>query len=450
MRVIQNNRKYLIACIAIALVLCVAQIMANSMLVTGCLALYMVLVCWCCSNSLTLPILLFFLPWSPLLRLNPNSYSFYTFGIVLICLISIVKKRFLFRNYQLKAGFLLLFLSLLSKLLDGSELAFDYIAFMMMVFLFPVVREESRKKKYDFYQLVIFLSLGVVIASLCAMEFADYANIRRFIRVDSYLTIVRRSGFYGDANFYTAHILAALGGALPLTLQETKRKKIVFLGINIFVLMYCGFLSGSKSFVLVSAMLLLMWVFSVLKMRGRGGLKIVLLACFLWGLVYIATSAMFSSLIDVLVARFATTRDLNSFTTGRIRLWNSYFNAIVSDVKVFFLGRGFTNIKINDRASHSTLIQIFYQFGLIGSPVLVYWIFSFYRNSRHKQKKHKPIEMGQLMVFVGVFVPWLAIDILFFDEFFLFQWFVLVALEQSFGLVNPEMVPRKTKFRLKR
>ena len=163
--------------------------------------------------------------------------------------------------------------------------------------------------------------------------------------------------------------------------------------VVVLFLLYCGFLSGSKSFVLVSAMLLLMWVFSVLKMRGRGGLKIVLLACFLWGMVYIATSAMFSSLIDVLVTRFATTRDLNSFTTGRIRLWNSYFNAIVSDVKVFFLGRGFTNIKINDRASHSTLIQIFYQFGLIGSPVLVYWIFSFYRNSRHKQKKHKPIMM---------------------------------------------------------
>ena len=35
------------------------------------------------------------------------------------------------------------------------------------------------------------------------------------------------------------------------------------------------------------------------------------------------------------------------------------------------------------------------------------------------------------MVFVGIFVPWLALDSLFFDEFFLFQWYMIAALEQS-------------------
>ncbi len=428
MKEIPIHKKYLTACIVLALMLCLAQIMGNTLLILGCLGLYLILAAWCCSCDFTLPILLFFLPWSPLLKMEPTGHSFYTFAMVLICLISIVKKRFYFRNYQLKAGILMLFVTLFSKMLDGNFLAFDYIAFIMMIILFPGVKEEWQERKYDFYQIVCFFALGIIIASLCALVFAEFANIQKYIKVDAYLTIIRRSGFYKDSNFYTAQIMAALGGVLALLLQEKKKGHLAFLGMIAIFLLYCGFLSGSKSFVLVAAAVLLLWIVAILKMRGKAGLKMVLLMSLLLAVIFIATSTLFSSLITVLLTRFASTKDLNSFTTGRVELWKGYIMEILGNAKVFFLGKGFTNVKLNGRGSHNTIIQIFYQFGILGISVLIYWIVCFFREARQTQRKREKKDLKAVIVFIGSFAPWLAIDALFFDEFFLLQWYMLVAL----------------------
>lgn len=423
---IAPNKKYLFSSITIALILCFAHVVGNRMLILACLASYMALVALCCSYDFTLPILLFFLPWSPILRLEPSSYSFYTFGLVLICLISVIKKRFFLKRYQITAGILLIFVTLLSRLMEGNSLTFYYFAFMMMIVFFPSVCEEERKQKYDFYQVAVFFSMGVVLSSMSALFCAQYANIQRFIRVDTYLTILRRSGFYGDANFYAAQILAALGGTLSLSLGENKKNQIILLGIMSILLVYCGLLSGSKSFVLVAAVILIMWIIAILRMSGRTGLKISLLLFFGVTGVFIATSVLFSSLLEVVMTRFSFSTDLDSFTTGRTELWKSYIGVLFENPKTFFLGKGITDIKVNAKASHSTIIQIFYQLGLVGAPVMIYWIISFYRQSTRKRKH--AIGLTDLIVIIGAFMPWLAIDALLFDEFFLFQWFVLSSL----------------------
>lgn len=413
-------------------------------MILACLVSYLVLVAWCCSNDFTLPVLLFFLPWSPILRLSPDNYSFYTFGLVIVCILSIFKRGGAFRAYQIKAGLLVLIISLFSKLLDGSSLSFDYVAFLMMLILFPSVKEESVEQKYNFHQSVVFFSLGIIISALCAMYFADYANIRKFVRVDSYLTIIRRCGFYGDPNFYVAHILAALGGVLSLVLRCAKKANVVFFGVIAVLLLYCGFLSGSKSFALVSAIIVFLWIIAILKLRGRAGLKIALLACSAWACIYIASSLVFSNLIDVIVTRFLFSRDLDSFTTGRISLWKNYINEIFGNIKVFFLGRGITDIKINGRASHNTIIQIFYQFGLLGSFAIIYWINCFFQSVPKVNGRSIHFNLNMLMVIVGSVVPWLAIDALFFDEFFLLQMYMYLAIFE-FGQCEYQRIFPNTK-----
>lgn len=444
------NKKQIFICIALPLFLCLAQILGNTMLILACLVSYLAVLAWGCWNHQALLILMFFLPWSPLMRLSPTSYSFYTFGMVLSCCISMVRNNLKLKKYAVITGILLLVTTLLSKLLSGSTLQFDYIAFIMMIVLFPVVKEEKDKREYDFYQIVLYFSLGVVIASLCALYFSGYYNIRRFIRVDEYQTIIRRSGFYGDANFYVAQILAALGGALSLTLQEKKRSKVVILVVVVLFLLYCGFLSGSKSFALVSALILLLWIIATLRLRGRLGLKIVLLSCFFCAVVFIASSTMFGGLIEVIAERFSRADDFDSFTTGRLGLWDSYLDDIFSDFKVFFLGQGFTNIKVNGKASHSTVIQILYQFGLLGAPVLAYWIGNFFRIDTRTENTTKKFGLNQLMIIVGAFVPWLALDILFFDEFFLFQWYVLAAMTEFEERDPMQKSFRRLRLRLKK
>lgn len=424
------NKKLMLTCIALSLILCMGQIMGSTIIVLACLGIYLLVLAKTCINNQTFSMLLFFLPWSPLMRLGPDSYSFYTFGLVLCCVISVIRNNLKLKKYAVISGLLLAITTLLSKLRDGSGLSFDYIAFLMMIVLFPVIQEEGAASQNDFYQIVIFLSLGTIVASLCALNFAGYANIQKYIRIAEYQTIIRRCGFYGDANFYVAQILAALSGAMSLILQEKKLTKVIVLMTMVSLLVYCGFLSGSKSFVLTAAAILLIWIVAILKKRGQAGLKFVVLSCFVGLAAYIATSELFSGLIEVIATRFSRSSDFNSFTTGRANIWKSYIDEMFSELKVLFLGKGFSNVKIGERGSHNSIIQLFYQFGLVGVPVIVYWIVSFYRSSLRKLRNRKLFGLNQLMVFVGTFVPWVAIDILFFDEFFLFQWYMLASLEQ--------------------
>lgn len=442
---VSGKRIYLYLSIALALALCGAHVAGSNALVLPCLAAFLALVGWCCTKNYTLPILLFFLPWSPILRTGPDSFSFFTFGQVLVCAISVLKKQFRFKRYHIVCAVVLMVLTLVSKLVDGSSLSFDYFAFIMLILLFPVVKEEWTQKQYDFYRIVTGFSLGIIIAALSAMFFANAPSISRFIKVDSYLTIIRRCGFYGDANFYTAQITAAMSGCFALLLKEEKKSRVAFLSLLLVLMIYCGFLSGSKSFVLVTACIMLLWLISFIRMRGKVALKIILFTGLALLTVYIVTSAVFKGLLDVIILRFSSSDDLDSFTTGRIELWQTYILEIFKNIKVFFFGKGFTNIKLNDRGSHSTVIQCLYQFGLVGMAVLLFWVVCFYRDTSHQHLRIKRLTLNLTMVLVGVILPWLAIDILFFDEFFLLQWYLFIAMQQPQlrGYTSPE--PRRIK-----
>lgn len=416
-------------CIVLALALCATQVSGNTFAVLFCCVAYMGFIFMGCVHNFTLPIALFFLPWSPILRASPDSFSFYTVGLVMLGALNVVKNWNHFVRYQLVAGIFLVLITLFSKLVDGSYLAMDYLCFMLMIVVFPVFKLENAAKKYDFFGAVVFLAAGVVISALCAQQFASYGNIARYIRVHTFSTVIRRCGFYGDSNFYAAQITAALSGCLVMLLKVRSRGSSVALGFLVLMLLYCGFLSGSKSYILILCVLAFLWVIGLLKMRGRFGQKTMLIVFGVMATVYIATSSLFGGLIDVVLTRFSYASDLDSFTTGRTELWKAYFDEIINDWKTLFLGKGFTNVKVNGRASHNTIIQMIFQFGIIGTPVLVGWIVNFWRNINISEHTKKMSEIGALILIVGTFLPWIAIDALFFDEFFLFQWYCFMGIQ---------------------
>ena len=245
------DKRYLGGSILLALVLCAVHITGNKVAILAVMLMFMAFLAIACLNNYTLPLLLFFLPWSSILRLDVTSYSFFTFGIVMISFLSMVKKNFSFKNMYLAFGMAILAVTLTAKLLRGHFFEMDYIAFIMLIFVFPVIKEEYKGKKYDFFTLAIFLSIGAIIAALCAKQLMYSPNIRRFITVHSYLNITRMTGFYEDPNFYVAQITAAMGGCFYLLLREKKKTRTMLLAALNITLLYCGVLSGSKSFVVV-------------------------------------------------------------------------------------------------------------------------------------------------------------------------------------------------------
>lgn len=414
------------ACLLIVLMLCLAQIYAVSALIAATLAAFLILTAWSCGENLVLPVLLFFLPWSPLLKLTFGGISFFTIGLLLTCTIYFFRCQGTLSLYQVMLTALLAVLSLAAKLIQGNGFANSYIFFFAMLLLFPCVTKGS-DQVLSLWTLTIFFACGIITAAISAQQIARLPNISRFIKVDSYLTITRLSGYYRDPNFYSAHITSCLAGIQILLSREKTRIRQLVLAVLAVLLIYCGLLSASKTFVVVSACLFFIWIPILMEHRSFGSSRVRVLVGILCAGFIVFTSNSFRELLRIMDTRFAYAANVSQLTTGRTEIWRSYIHELSHNLPLALLGEGFTAVTLNTKASHNTLLQGIFQFGLLGFPVLCVWLV---KTLRHVFVKIDPRRIQWkfiLLTAVGTSLPWMGLDILFFDEFFLLPVYAALA-----------------------
>lgn len=415
-------RPMLVGCIVLALSVCFAQIIGNSMIILTVLVFFLGLVVLSNAADLSLPVLLFFLPWSPLLKLYQGGISFFTIGLFICCVGALIKNHFIVRRYQVILPFILLIITLVAKFFRGNSMSNSYVFFFAMLVLFPCITSEVVKKT-DLWTLTMFFSLGIMVSALSAQHVATYPNISKFIKVDSYLSITRLSGYYGDPNFYSAHITACAAGIQLLLVSEQKKARRIYLIIAEIILIYCGLLSASKSFVVVFAIMFMLWIPIILEKRERGTGRVQMIVGILCAAIIILSLSGFQELFRILDDRFAYASNMSQITTGRTDLWIRYTRVFLHDPLLTLFGEGFSNVNIGGRASHNTLIQGIYQFGIVGFPLLLIWLRTTMNTVFSGMEKKIPWK-NLALIYAGVMLPWLGLDILFFDEFFLLSLYV--------------------------
>ena len=418
--------KMLFLCSALSVLLCFAQIMNSAPIIMGCLALFLLLTFAACIQNYALPVLLFFLPWTELLKLSPKSFSFYTIALLLVEGVWVLKNRFRFKTYYIGITLLLLLSTLLAKIIAGYTLEKSYLVFLIMIASYPMI--EFAERTYTFEHLCMYFSTGIIIAALTAQKFAAYPNIQQYIRVDSYLNITRRCGYYGDPNFYVAQITAALAGCMVLLSRKKKLSPALMLLVGF--LTYCGFLSGSKSFMLLLVALMFLWIMDIMVSRGVTVKKVALLLVLMIFIVCVVQSPIFQSKIQVILTRFSWADNASSFTTGRTEIWKKYITDICNTPRLLFLGQGFTDIINGPKASHNTIIQMVYQFGLFGSVLLIVWMVGLCREIIDGKHLQDGVLGCLAILLMGALLPWMAIDILFFDELFLISTYTLLGVDE--------------------
>ncbi|MBE6573329.1 MAG: hypothetical protein E7652_02930 [Ruminococcaceae bacterium] len=428
---ISKKYKYCIVfCCAIVMLLCMGHITGNTVVLAGCFVFFAIIALYAVLNGLSVPVLLFFLPWSPLMKFAPGQTSLYTIAFFAVCLLAFINNYNRLRlNYV--AFVVLLFVSTgISKFINGYYIDKSYILFFIFLFMFPALLFEL-DGKYDYYVLTIIFSLGIITAAFASKQFANYGSIAKFIDVYVWeqMGITRYSGFYGDSNFYSAHITVALSGIMLMLLKRLTQKRFIVLIITAVLLLYSGLLSASKTFTLIAIIMALFWVALVLFLKNKVSYKLLLISALLIAVGVVLYSGVFADVLDVIVRRFNQGNDAQTLTTGRTKLWKSYFSVLMNDFKVLFIGQGFTNINVAGRASHNTLIQSVYQFGIVGLVFFIFWIISvFSLNSKQiNLKRVNPIMMGILVL--GCFGLWLSLDLLFFDELFLIMYYFVFSLK---------------------
>lgn len=284
------------------------------------------------------------------------------------------------------------------------------------------LRGKGASRRSQFFETDPVFACGIIVAALSARQIAAYPNISQYIKVDSYLKITRLSGYYRDPNFYCAHITACLAGVQLLMSRERRRsRQIVWIGV-MMVLVYCGLLSASKSFVVVLACLFLVWV-PVLLTGGHVKRGIAILAGVACAAAVMLLSAAVQDLLRMVMSRFSYAANVSDLTTHRSEIWRMYLHDISHDPVLMLLGSGFTSVTLGTKASHNTIIQGAFQFGLIGLPVLCAWLVMTLKRTSGRSGCRKN---AFLLMCVGVVLPWMALDILFFDEFFLLPVYAVI------------------------
>jgi O-antigen ligase len=97
----------------------------------------------------------------------------------------------------------------------------------------------------------------------------------------------------------------------------------------------------------------------------------------------------------------------------------NYFRHFSDNPSVFFFGNGYTSVLVNEKAAHNTLIQLIFQFGIVGLSSYVVWLAFLVKKFFNRIFFKINDFMSVLILLIGCIGPWLALDMLFLDEFFL-------------------------------
>lgn len=423
-------------CLLACLLLVLAQTVGNGFLLLLVLIGCLLLAALACRQGLAIPVLLFFLPWSPLMKLAPGRISFYTIGLLICCALALAQDGMRLTVRQVVLAASLMALTLTAKILQTGSITNDYLMFVFMLLLFPCVA-RSCPRATSFRCATMFFAGGIFSAAILARLVAHYPNISRYIIVESYLTVTRLSGFYGDPNFYSAHVTACLAGVLVLLSRETEKRRQILLAAVSVALLYCGLLSASKTFVLTVACLFLFWLPILLERGNYGSARTRLLFGVLCAVAFVLVSPAFRQVLQIIGARFTEGEGLAGLTTNRTTLWLQYLTAFVHDIPLTLFGAGYTSVNLFRKASHNTLIQAVYQFGILGIPLLLVWMWNMLADMFPGTDKPLAGWKYTVLLCVGSFLPWMALDILQYDEFFLLPVYVLLGVAHVAGWDTP-------------
>ena len=392
-----------------------AQALRADAALAATLALFLLLSADSAIRGWSLSCLLFFLPWSPLLKLTPDGHSAYTLALILACAVRFGQSAFQLRTKCLFFALPLLALALLACLVGRYAPDATLCIFFLMLVFSPLLAKEARESG-GFARMTVFFTVGIVAAALGARCLEGLPALEEYIVLNREGALIRRSGFYGDPNFYAAQISAAFAGALLLAEKDKG-----WFALLLPPLLFCGMLSLSKSFVLTLALVLLLWAVSPAFRPVRWKRRLALAA--LLGVPLILF--LINDGADALRQRFAA-GGLQDFTTGRSAYWRDYVRAIFSDPRLLLLGRGLNPENLRGWGSHSTPLQAIYQFGLPGGVLLASWLASLYGEVPGPRRADR--RWPGVVFLVGAFLPWLALDLLFFDDFFLVAIYACVGL----------------------
>lgn len=240
----------------------------------------------------------------------------------------------------------------------------DTICWLALIYLLIV-----NKKEINFKLVFNFFVWGVLISCLIGLLYNQipylYNNIINY-KINGYKRF--SALLYNPNHLYNFAIVAI---SIIFVNVIVKRFSIGYLAYTI-PLSTIGFSTISKTFLIcIIAFLCTIFLAAIIKPTKY---KLIVFAstltCVLIGalIVFGHTTSLFSRLDVADNSSITSAGQVNELLTGRVDLWKVYINKYLSSAKSIILGNGlFSCQTLSVGGCHSSIIQILYDFGLIGA-----------------------------------------------------------------------------------
>lgn len=374
----------------------------------------------------------FFIPLARIMKFSPDSMTVLGIAVILSLCVMLIYNKLRFGGAELLIGAVLVLLLLVKNLIGAFGFPFSYIRIILLLVLLPQCIDyyKSGRDNFNLPATAVMAFAGVCTAALIAAIWADSPQLARYIATEDIyyvgVTIFNRfCGLSSDPNYFSSLVLFAAALQL-ICFINTKRSVYMLCAV---LLSAIGALTLSKMFFLLIAFVWCVSIIMVLldkrtieRKRSQKG-KVLFISSL--GLVAFAVYFVQSGNFDVVASRFGGT-GASSITTGRSDIWMAYLSSFFSSIKTMLLGAATNAETVGFHVTHNTLIQILWKLGSIGAAAIFAWCIALYvrvknRTASTRSKANK----GTAILLFAYLLPMMALDKLFFDEFY---WYYAVYL----------------------
>lgn len=364
-------------------------------------------------------LLFFILPFAQVFKISANTTSLYTI-LEFIMVIKLFKT-----NPNLKKKFIycvicfvlyVICVSLIADHFDALKILKLFMGLSLLYFFIDTYRESS------LFDITNSMSLGMIISSTIGMFKTSIPGLAKMyndfnLQYINGLRVTRFSGTFTDPNYYSVAIVINLGLIICcLTVMNKFNLKYTIIGI---VLMLLGFLTYSKSYLLMLIFLVLI-VMKLLINNKKVIVSLLMISLIL--LIFVTGIYQKIPIIQSILSRFENSNNIDSLTTGRYEIWKNYISYIKNNNRVFWIGDGIGAPYIIG-ATHNMYIEIWYYIGLIG---IVYYFFSIKGILFHKKiNKSKLINFFMLVSVLMMYIFLAGFTAFEFPFYMMVSWIII-------------------------
>lgn len=339
-------------------------------------------------------------------------FKFSVDGISVFTLLELLAiSKILLKKRSIELRFFILWVLYVAYLMIGMGDAYtDLIKTAMMpLMLYSIVYQMNYSKLRT---AATCYTLGVLVSSVLGLLRNAIPNLKEFIFYKSvnlsysagsgFETSLRFSGLLADPNYYSIHLILVMSISVIMYLRK-ELKPILFISIYVAILLF-GAMTGSKSFLLMAAIVTMIFVFSLIKERQFSRFLVISI------LILVLLIMMYAGRIDVFSVVVQRIMNVNTgfsqtgMTTGRIDLWEIYGNMFSDNYIKFLVGNGIGVGHSYYRPPHNTIIDFLDIIGVLGTIIITAIVIRTYQITPREGRGSKIILLvAPMFLFLSMF-----------------------------------------------